>query len=113
MCMFPSELQHSHRVFFLLSSPLLVGLRGSGAQRFPPAVCLREAEGTAGPDGGSGLRGPDGISGHRARQAAPGVPAGPLNPISSPHTIAECSPLPVFFESVLKSLNNLSNVLDS
>lgn len=64
-------------IFFPFSST--VGPGGPGAQRLSPAVCVREAEGAAGHDGGPGLRGPDGDGGHRACQAAPGVPPRPLN----------------------------------
>lgn len=59
--------------------PTTAGPGGPGAQRLSPAVCLREAEGPAGDDGGPGLRGPDGDRGHRDCQAAPRVPPRPLN----------------------------------
>jgi len=71
-----------------VTSPLplspAVGPGGPGAQRLPAAVCVREAEGAAGHDGGPELRGPDGDRGHGAGQAAPGVPQRPLNRIRVP-----------------------------
>lgn len=79
--------------------PTAVGPGGPGAQRVPAAVCVREAEGAAGHDGGPGLRGADGDRGHGACQAAPRVPPGPLNHIYEPslpytNTFAQCPPTP-------------------
>lgn len=77
------------------------GAGGPGAQRFPPSVRLREAEGAADPDGGPRLRRPDGDRGHGACHTAPGVPPELLNHISS-HTFIQCYlPTPIF-EHVLK-----------
>lgn len=86
---------------FLLGAAA-AGPGGPGARRFPPSVCLREAEGAADPDGRPRLRRPDGARGHRACQAAPGVPPGVLNHISSDIFIQCYLPSPIF-EHVLKS----------
>lgn len=91
-----------------------VGPGGSGAQCFSPAVCLWEAEGAAGLDGGPRLWGADGDCGHRARQAAPGVPPRTLNPIYNPllpypNIFAQCYPPPNFWKCTEKA-NNLPDV---
>lgn len=84
--------------------PTTVGPGGPRAQRFSPAVCLWEAEGAAGPDGGPRLRGPDGDRWHRARQAAPGVPPRPLNLQFFLHKHLATVPPPPIFESDLPNV---------
>lgn len=72
----------------------IVGPGGSGAQCLLTAVCVWEAEGPAGSDGGPGLWGSDGDGGHRDRQAAPGVPTGPLREMEREESLYLSLPFP-------------------
>lgn len=88
------------------------GAGGPGAQRFPPSVRLREAEGAADPDGGPRLRRPDGDGGHGACHAAPGVPPGLLNHISSDIFIQCYAPTPIFEHVLKRSAQSVDSVMN-